>query len=280
VIAVVSRAAPHVKIPEWEQVLSAGAAAALVTKRASLDIPQLVVRSGRSATAVAAGEWYGRPAKRLRIVGVTGTNGKTTTVALIRHLLNGDGTVGSIGTLGAVDGAGRSLPGAGPLTTPGPVELQAVLAAMCEQGVRSVVMEASSHALDQERLHTLELAAAVYTNLTHDHLDYHGDFNAYRAAKARLSDLLGPGAVEVVNADDLAWTALSVRPDAARVRFGTGSDADARLLEADPGARFYRLRLLLGEQTVTARFPLFGEFNVSNALSACATAWALGLDPA
>lgn len=261
-----------------EEAAARGAGAALVTKRVGLDLPQVVVRRDRIATAVAAGEWFGRPAKRLRIVGVTGTNGKTTTVALIHHLLNGDGTVGSIGTLGAIDGSGDSLPGASPLTTPGPVELQAVLAAMCERGVRSVVMEASSHALDQGRLHTLELSAAVYTNLTHDHLDYHGGFEAYRAAKFKLSDLLESGALEVVNADDPAWNALPARREARRVRFGTGPDADARLLEADPGARFFRLRLLLGELTVTARLPLFGEFNVTNALASCATAWALGMD--
>src|SRR5690606_738525 len=107
------------------------------------------VSDGRRAAVVLARAWYGDPGARLMLVGVTGTNGKTTTTALVRHLLNRDGTAGSIGTLGAFDGAGESITStAGSLTTPGPVDLQATLAALAARGVQTVAMETSSHSLD------------------------------------------------------------------------------------------------------------------------------------
>lgn len=256
-----------------------GAAAALVTRRVDDPLPQIRVRDGRRAAAVAAHAFYGRPADALRVVAVTGTNGKSTTVALIRHLLNAEGRVGSIGTLGAFDGAGRALAGYGPLTTPGPVELQAVLADLHGRGVDTVVMEVSSHALDQRRLETLRLAAAVYTNLTQDHLDYHADLDAYRDAKLRLSTYVTPGGADVVNADDPAWTALPEAPERRRVRYGRAGDADVRAAAARGDAAGTSLTLAFDRASVETRVPLPGEFNVSNALAAAATAWVLGLVP-
>ncbi|MGH7658839.1 MAG: Mur ligase family protein, partial [Gemmatimonadales bacterium] len=122
-----------------------GAAAVAVEEPAQLAVPQVVVRNGRRAVQVAAQEWYGDPARHLTLVGVTGTNGKTTTTALVRHLLNAGETAGSMGTLGAFDGTGAAIPSeAGSLTTPGPIGLQATLATLVDRGCEHVAMEASS----------------------------------------------------------------------------------------------------------------------------------------
>lgn len=258
-----------------------GAAAALVTHRvAEITIPQLVVRDGRRAAATAAAAWFGYAAQSLRLIGVTGTNGKSTTVALTRHLLNAAGDTGALGTLGALDGAGHPLPDDAGLTTPGPVELHAALAALRDRGVRTVVMEASSHALHQRRTHGLAFASAVYTNLTHDHLDYHGDYDAYLAAKMLLSEqLTGDGAVEAVNADDPAWTALPPRRGVRRVRFGVRESAEVHARNVEYGSDGTSMLLVCGSERVPVTLPLLGEFNVSNALGAAAVAWALGVPP-
>ncbi len=252
-----------------------GAAAALVTRPADLPVPQVVVRDSRVAVALAAAEWFGRPAEGLTIVGVTGTNGKSTTVALIRHLLNARGDAASIGTVGAFDAAGTELPGHG-LTTPGAVELQGMLAELRQRGARTVVMEASSHALDQRRLSGLALAAAVYTNLTHDHLDYHGDLSAYFAAKARLSALVRDGGLEVVNLDDRAWEALEHAPRLRRLTYGIVPGANVRADAIALSPQGTRFTLMGPGGSAPVRLPLVGAFNISNALAAAATAAGLG----
>ncbi len=262
-----------------EDARTRGAAAALVTRPVAAPLVQLVVRDGRRAAAVAARAWFDRPGDGLRLVAVTGTNGKSTTVALIRHLLNADRDVGAVGTLGAFDGTGAALEGYGSLTTPGPVELQAALAELRARRVHTLVMEASSHALDQRRLETLTLTAAVYTNLTQDHLDYHADLEAYRAAKLRLSTYLAPHGVEVVNVDDPAWRALPDMPGRRRVWYGRQADAEVRTLDAELDAEGASVTLAFENEVAKTRLPLPGAFNVSNALAAAATAWALGLAP-
>jgi len=259
-----------------------GAAAALVTRDVGdVAIPLVRVRDSRRAAAVAAAAWHGFPARGLRLVGVTGTNGKSTTVALIRHLLNARGDAGTIGTLGISDGACRTLPDDAGLTTPGPVELQAGLAALRALGVSTVVMEASSHALHQQRVHGLTFAAAVYTNLTHDHLDYHADYGEYLAAKMLLSEhLAATNAVEAVNVDDPAWDTLPARSGARRIRFGTRGQADVRAEGAVQSATGTQFDLVCHDQRVPVSLPLLGEYNVSNALAATAAAWGLGETPA
>jgi UDP-N-acetylmuramoyl-L-alanyl-D-glutamate--2,6-diaminopimelate ligase len=258
-----------------------GAAAALVTRDApGAAIPLVRVRDSRRAAAVAAAAWYGFPARGLRLVGVTGTNGKSTTVALIRHLLNARGDAGTIGTLGISDGTLATLPEDAGLTTPGPVELQAALAALRARGVSTVVMETSSHALHQQRVHGLAFAAAVYTNLTHDHLDYHADYAEYLSAKMLLSaHLVGAGSVEAVNADDPAWDTLPDREGVRRIRFGTRGDPDVRAERVVQDAGGTRFDLVGGGQRIPVHLPLLGEFNVSNALAAAAAAWGLGESP-
>ena len=253
-----------------------GAAAVMVEEPSGGAVPEIVVSDGRKAASVAARAWYGDPATALTLIGITGTNGKTTTTGLVRHLFNAAGTAGSIGTLGAFDGSGRPVPStAGSLTTPGPVDLHATFAALRARGVTHVAMETSSHSLDQGRLDGLTFAAGIFTNLTREHLDYHRTMEHYLAAKLRLVALLAPGGVAVVNADDPAWAAIP--PGPRRVSFGVSPDADVRaeqlLLEAG-GSRF-RLAGVFG--AAEAQIPLMGEFNVSNALAAAACALSLGL---
>jgi UDP-N-acetylmuramoyl-L-alanyl-D-glutamate--2,6-diaminopimelate ligase len=252
-----------------------GAVAAVVETAQDVAIPQALVRDGRRAAVVLARAWYGDPASRLTLVGITGTNGKTTTTALARHLLNARGTAGSIGTLGAFDGAGEAVEStAGNLTTPGPVDLQATFAALATRGVDTVAMETSSHSLDQGRLDGLTFAVGVFTNLTRDHLDYHGTMDAYLAAKLRLLGLLSLDGTAVVNADDPAWRVLPL--GARRVTFGTepGVDVRAAELRLDAAGSDFRLDGCFGSADV--RLPLLGDFNVSNALAAAAAALALG----
>lgn len=239
--------------------------------------PALVVSDGRRSAAAAAAAFHNWPARSLSLVAVTGTNGKTTTVGLLRHLLDSaDRPAASIGTLGVLLGsAGTEIPGGHGLTTPGPVELQRVLRQLVDRGVRFVAMEASSHALHQHRVEGVQFAAAVFTNLTRDHLDYHGTMDAYRAAKLSLLDLLAPNGVACLNGDDPAWRDVS--GSRRRLVFGTTEAADVCALDVEfsaTGSQFI-LATPSGRRQVT--LPLIGDFNVANALGAAAAAEALGV---
>ncbi len=253
-----------------------GAVAALVEREQPVDLPQILVRDGRRAAAVAAEAWYGRPAAQLDLVGVTGTNGKTTSVTLARHVLSALEPMGSIGTLGAFDPAGDPVPSeAGNLTTPGPIDLQATFAALVQRGARGAAMEVSSHSLDQGRVDGLVFRAAIFTNLTRDHLDYHQTLEDYFRAKAKLLHSLAPDGLEVVNADDPAWQRL--RREHRRVSFGerAGGEVTARRVALDAtGARF---ELVTPTGSAPVRLPLLGRFNVANALGVAACAWGMGV---
>jgi UDP-N-acetylmuramoyl-L-alanyl-D-glutamate--2,6-diaminopimelate ligase len=255
---------------------SAGALAALVDDSSRTTLPCIVVSDTRRAAAVAASAFHDCPARALRLVGVTGTNGKTTTVGMLRHLLDeATGRCASIGTLGVLVGSeGEELPGGSGLTTPGPVELQRVLRALVDAGVTTVAMETSSHALHQRRVEGLRFAAGVFTNLTRDHLDYHVTMEAYLAAKALLIDSLAADGVSVVNVDDDAWGSL--KPAPRTVRFGLDASADVRAEDVRFGPRGSEWTLVCGGERHALTLPLIGDFNISNALAAGAAAWALG----
>ncbi len=266
--------------------VAAGAAALIVENPAApavaaSGLPFLVVGDGRRAAAVVAAEVFGRPADSLTLVAVTGTNGKTTTVNMLRHLLDAPGRIAaSIGTLGVLVGSeARPLEGGAGLTTPGSVELQRVLRALVDAGVRTVAMEVSSHSLDQRRVEGLRFDAAVFTNLTRDHLDYHSTMEAYFDAKARLVSYLAPGGVAVVNAEEPAWQGLL--PAARVTRFSAAGAAGAEVAAEAPrfDARGTSCTLRFGAERHEGRIPLIGDFNVENALGAAAAAWALGLEP-
>ena len=256
---------------------AAGAVAALVADPSRTTLPALVVTDTRRAAAVAAAAFYGLPARQLRLVGVTGTNGKTTTVGMLRHLLDEPAArAASIGTLGVLVGSeGDEMDGGGGLTTPGPVELQRVLRALYDRGVRTVAMETSSHALHQRRVEGLRFDAAVFTNLTRDHLDYHVTMEAYLSAKALLLPLLADGGAAVVNADDPAWSSLPAAP--RTVRFGLEHDADVKAVDVHFSPRGSEWTLDVRGDRHAVVFPLIGDFNIANALAAAAAAWSLGV---
>jgi UDP-N-acetylmuramoyl-L-alanyl-D-glutamate--2,6-diaminopimelate ligase len=254
-----------------------GAVAALVDDPSRTELPAIVVSDTRRAAAVAASAFHGFPARSLRLVGVTGTNGKTTTVGMLRHLLDEPtARCASIGTLGVLIGSeGTPHEGGSGLTTPGPVELQRVLRALHDGGVRTVAMETSSHALHQQRVDGLQFDAGVFTNLTRDHLDYHGTMEAYLEAKALLVGRLTGKGTAVVNADDDAWRVLPPAP--RTIRFGMSADADVRALDVRYTPRGSSWTLEVCGERHPVQLPLIGDFNVANALAAAGAASAMGV---
>ncbi len=259
------------------QVAQAGAKAAVVERPVGgVKIPLIEVKNGRHAAALAASLHFGDPASGLALLAVTGTNGKTTTVHILRHLFGAQAPAGSIGTLGALDGEGQVLPGTENLTTPGPVELMATLAALKSRGVRTVALEASSHSLDQDRLYGLHFQATVFTNLTRDHLDYHQTLDAYLSAKLRLVQGLAGVGWAITNGDDRAWDKLPAGH--SRLTFGIAQPADVRGSDIAGDARGMRFTIAARGKSVRVTLPLIGRFNVENALGAAAAAFALGQD--
>ncbi len=214
-----------------------------------------------------------------RVVAITGTNGKTSTAEFLRQILADAGTeAASLGTLGLIARDRQSSPG---LTTPDPVALADTLAALARDGVRAVALEASSHGLDQFRLDGVRLAAAGFSNLTRDHLDYHQTMDAYRAAKLRLFDALLPrGAPAVVSTALDADTTDALRGIAARRGLPlhrVGEDGDLlRLLRAVPQPGGQALEIEAGGVRHELFFPLPGRFQADNALLAAGLAMATG----
>jgi UDP-N-acetylmuramoyl-L-alanyl-D-glutamate--2,6-diaminopimelate ligase len=256
--------------------VAAGAAAVLAERPVrGVAVPQLRVRDGRRAAAVAASAFFDDPQLRLRLLGVTGTNGKTTSVWILRHMLSHREATASLGTLGAILEDGSTIPGSESLTTPGPVELARTLRVLVDRGVRCVAMEVSSHALDQGRVHTLRFAAAVFLNLTRDHLDYHGTLATYLAAKRSLVRYLDVDGSAVINADDASWGGLGAEAPHT-VTFGTASAADVRASSVEFRADGVRFELHTPAGSAPAYLPLPGSFNVQNALAASAACLAVG----
>ncbi|MFV2006437.1 MAG: UDP-N-acetylmuramoyl-L-alanyl-D-glutamate--2,6-diaminopimelate ligase [Longimicrobiales bacterium] len=255
-----------------------GAVAAVVERPvAEAKIPQLQVSDGRRSAALAADVVMGSPWKSMFTVGVTGTNGKTTTTLLARHLLAARGPAAAMGTLGLVDADGRVRPGSEGLTTPGPVKVAEWLRALADDGVEAVAMEASSHALAQHRLDGVRFDAAIFTNLSRDHLDYHESFEDYLSAKARLLELVKDDGVAIVNGDDPAWADLPMSGTHA-VSYAVEADADLRALALEPGPEGTRFRMAADGDEYPVDLPLLGRFNVENALAAAGAAAAAGLD--
>ena len=229
------------------------------------------VHDTRKAAAVIASAFYGDPARSLQLTGVTGTNGKTTTSTLIRHVLEHSGTpTGLIGTVTCLTGQATYT---STLTTPDATDLQPMLAQMVDSGCKACVIEVSSHALDQCRTATLDFSVGVFTNLMHDHLDYHGTMERYLAAKKRLFDGLDSSAVAIYNQDDAAGERMIQSTRATRCSFGQDPDSDIQfsVVQDTPSG----LRLRLDGQTST--FRLAGHFNAYNLAAAYGAARATGL---
>jgi UDP-N-acetylmuramoyl-L-alanyl-D-glutamate--2,6-diaminopimelate ligase len=259
------------------QAVRKGAAALVVEHPLELDVPQLRVESVRAAMAPIAARFYGHPARRLRVVGVTGTNGKTTTTYMVRALLEAGGLqCGLLGTVKSVVGT-RERPVQ--RTTPEAIDLQADLRAMLDGGDEACAMEVSSHALHLGRADAIPFAAAVFTNLSRDHLDFHGTMDDYFQAKRRLflPDTGEPPVVSVVNVGDSCGRRLAADIDRVRT-FAVDQPADYTASSVRCGFDGCRFTLRTPEGDRTLTLPMPGRFNVANALGALAAAHALGAD--
>ncbi|MDR1961413.1 MAG: UDP-N-acetylmuramoyl-L-alanyl-D-glutamate--2,6-diaminopimelate ligase [Gracilibacteraceae bacterium] len=254
--------------------LANGAAALVVSRRLDAAVPQLIVPDTREAAGYLAAAFYDEPCRRLRLTGVTGTNGKTTTTHLMERIAREAGCpAGLIGTLGARLGAQSWLT---EHTTPEAVDLQCVLARMSERGARAVIMEVSSHALDLGRVNGCSFAAAVFTNLTQDHLDYHSTMERYWQAKAKLFTVLppAPGAFALINIDQEEGERLAAGVSCRRVTYGLenpAADYRAGQIRQEAGGVRFAARRGEREEEIFSAAP--GRFSVYNALAAWA--WAL-----
>jgi UDP-N-acetylmuramoyl-L-alanyl-D-glutamate--2,6-diaminopimelate ligase len=252
-----------------------------------LAAPQVVVRKGSAALASAAAWQHGDPSHELLTVGITGTNGKTTTSFLTQALLEGAGIrTGLIGTIGIRVG-GELRRNEEPNTTPAALDLQRILREMVDAGEQAVVIETSSHGLAADRVGSVAYDAAIFTNLSHEHLDFHKTFEAYRDAKLSLFSRLprrakaGRPGLAIVNADDGHADAFAeaARGAGARVlTYGESGAADIRLAAFEPQPGSSRLRVEVAGRILQLQLRLPGRFNARNAVAALALAHGWDLD--
>jgi UDP-N-acetylmuramoyl-L-alanyl-D-glutamate--2,6-diaminopimelate ligase len=248
-----------------------GAAALVSERRLDLGVPEVVVDDVRAAMGPAAARFYGDPTAELEVVGITGTNGKTTTAYLVRHLLEAAGR--QTGLLGTVKRVVGGVEEEVERTTPEAIDLQETFRRMLDSGDRAAAMEVSSHALELGRVAGIRFACRVFTNLTQDHLDFHETMEAYFAAKRRLFE--EPG-LSVVNVDDEYGRRIAAEVDA--VTFGIENDADYRARDIDFDVMGSRFTLETPDGELRIESPLAGLFNVQNLLGAIAAVRSLGVD--
>jgi UDP-N-acetylmuramoyl-L-alanyl-D-glutamate--2,6-diaminopimelate ligase len=248
-----------------------GAAALVCQRPLGLGVPEIVVADVRAAMGPAAARFYGDPTAALQVIGITGTNGKTTTAFLVRHLLEAAGRrTGLLGTVKRVVGGAEEEV---ERTTPEAIDLQATFRRMRDGGDLACAMEVSSHALELGRAAGIHYACRVFTNLTQDHLDFHATMEAYFAAKRRLFD--APG-LRVVNLDDSYGRRIAAEVECTTYAIDRDADYRARDVEFDfTGSRF-SCRTPDGE--LELRSPLPGLFNVQNVLAAVAATRSLGVE--
>ncbi len=255
-----------------QEALDAGAAA-IVCER-DLGLPnQLLSSDTRRCYGRLCANWYGNPSKKLVLVGVTGTNGKTTITTMVKHILEQAGQ--KVGLIGTIQNEIDDIVLPAKHTTPDPLALHSMLSRMVSAGCRYVVMECSSHALDQHRLEGLHFASAAFINLTQDHLDYHHDMENYYHAKKKLFSMCDTA---VINIDDAYGQRLAEEVRCETKTFSTESDlADftAKNIQlSQQGSQF----LLVGKnQIARVRLPIPGGFSVSNAMAAGVLCLTLGL---
>jgi UDP-N-acetylmuramoyl-L-alanyl-D-glutamate--2,6-diaminopimelate ligase len=255
------------------EAIAKGAAALVVERSLHLSVPEIQVHSVREAMAPAAANFYGDPTAELTTVGVTGTNGKTTTAFLIRALLEADGRQsGLLGTVKSVIG-GEERPVQ--RTTPEAIDLQRTFTEMLAAGDQACAMEVSSHALELHRADAIHFAAAIFTNLTQDHLDFHPTMEDYFSAKRRLFAHAHPQN-PVLNIDDAYGARLAAELENP-ITFGVDREASYRALSVATGLGGSRFAVRTPEGEIELSSPLRGRFNVYNVLGAFAAARSLGV---
>ena len=267
-----------------EQAAEQGAAALVVEHQLDIDLPQVIVKDSRYAMAVIADAFFGSPSSHMKMIGVTGTNGKTTTTYLIEKMMNDHGVnTGLIGTIQMRYG-GRTFPMSG--TTPEALELQRSLDDMSANGVKCCVMEVSSHALEQGRVKGTDFRTAIFTNLTQDHLDYHKTMEDYREAKGLFFSRLGNKFAHqknqrkyaVLNADDEASQYFAKVTAAEVITYGLDEKADVRASEISITAQGTHFHVDTFQGSCDIQLRMVGKFNVYNALAAITAGLLEGLD--
>ncbi|MGG1877740.1 UDP-N-acetylmuramoyl-L-alanyl-D-glutamate--2,6-diaminopimelate ligase [Paenibacillus cisolokensis] len=265
------------------QAAASGASALIVQRKLDIDLPQVIVKDTRLAMAAMADKFFNQPSARMKLIGVTGTNGKTTTTYLIERILQDYGVkTGLIGTI-QMRYNGQSFPM--PRTTPEALDLQRYLNDMASSGTECCVMEVSSHALEQGRVKGTDFRTAIFTNLSQDHLDYHHTMEDYRAAKGLFFARLGNAFAKdenkrkyaVLNADDEASAYFAKLTAAEVITYGVQEDADiraSRIVITAQGTSFH-VDTFRGSADISIR--MVGMFNVYNAMAAIAAALLEGI---
>ncbi|MFO1045901.1 MAG: UDP-N-acetylmuramoyl-L-alanyl-D-glutamate--2,6-diaminopimelate ligase [Planctomycetaceae bacterium] len=263
-----------------DDAIAHGATSLLVDRPLTgVSIPQCIVSDVRSAFSRLCEALAGDPSRRLDVVGVTGTNGKTTTTWLIRSLLaRASQRCGILGTVEYSDGLTTET---STLTTPASRPLARWLGRMVANGTRRAAIELSSHALDQRRAAGIELEAAILTNITQDHFDYHGDFESYRQAKSKIMELVRPGGLIALNMDDPGTWSLRdrVHDSVSFTSFGLKPDADVSAQVREESLQGTRFRISIHGRSLDCATTMIGRHNISNCLAAAAAAAHLCVSP-
>jgi UDP-N-acetylmuramoyl-L-alanyl-D-glutamate--2,6-diaminopimelate ligase len=266
-----------------ETALRDGAVAAVVQRRAGTAWPQVVVPDTRTALALMASTFYGNPSREMVAIGVTGTDGKTTTTTMIHQMLLSAGRrAGSMSTVDIRLGDTVDLNDSRQ-TTLEALEIQQQLARMRDGGIQYAVIETSSHGLALQRVLGVDYDVAVFTNIAHEHLDFHKTIEAYREAKAQLIDLTAGGArkgiekTAVLNRDDPSYAYLVNRPIPRRLTYGIQLDADLKANRVEATADGLRVEASTPVGPLALRLKLNGRWNAANALAAAAAGVAVGL---
>lgn len=256
------------------QAVDRGAVCVVCQSELPPDLPWVKVRDARLALSQLACRWYGHPSRQLTMLGVTGTNGKTTVTYLLRHILQRTGMkTGLIGTVQNIVGE-QTLPTQ--RTTPDALQIQQLLSAMTKNGCSHAVMEVSSHALDQHRAEGIDFAVGIFTNLTEDHLDYHGTMGCYCDAKAKLFQMSRMG---VCNADD-PWTErLLAGASCPSVYYGIHNPAEVWAEDIFLHSRSVDFTVCTARTRTPVHLGVPGRFSVYNALGAIAACGELGIPP-
>ncbi|MCD8372566.1 MAG: UDP-N-acetylmuramoyl-L-alanyl-D-glutamate--2,6-diaminopimelate ligase [Clostridia bacterium] len=257
-----------------EQVAKAGAAAIVCERRLNCPLPQIIVKDGRAAVAQAARNFYGNADEKLKIVAVTGTNGKTTTTFMLAEIFKADGKkTGIIGTLGILYGDKFISP---ELTTPDPIYLHSVFKDMVDCGVEYVFMEVSAHALYFDKIAGITFEAGIFTNCSQDHLDFFNSMREYSECKKKLFKD-GRCKISIINSDDhLGREIAAFAPDA--VMYGLKNPADVFAVDIADSVEGVSFVINIFDELYDIKLHLLGEYNVYNAMAAAACADALGVD--
>ena len=255
-----------------KKAINAGASA-IVTNNLNIkeiSIPQIKVKDSRIAISKIASEFYGKPSKKLVVIGITGTNGKTTTACLITSILKEAGyKVAQFGTLGIMADEIKSK---NSLTTPDPITLHKNFSILLKKKFTHIVMEVSSHALDQYRVNDIDFNLAIFTNLTEEHLDYHKSFNSYYLAKSKLFEMLSEKAISVINNSSKYGTKLNFISKGISTTFSNSNKSDIYFKNLKLSLKGIYGTVIANDKKYNIKSNLIGDFNSENILAAISCA--------